>query len=494
MSSRAGTRSRPPPTSAGQGLPFALGCNVLENLGTANYAFNLLPMLTTGAIDALDHHGSEDQKALYLPKMISGEWSGTMNLTEPQAGSDLGALRTTATPIEDGEHAGKYRIAGTKIFITWGDHELAENVVHLVLARLPDAPEGSRGISMFVVPKYLVKPDGTLGPRNDVKCVSLEHKLGINASPTCVMSYGESGECIGELVGAEHRGLMAMFTMMNNARINVGNQGVQIGERATQAAFAYATDRVQSARAGSPDKSSVAIAEHPDVRRMLLRMKALTEGARALLYYTAGQVDRGTLGDVAAAARGECLVPMLKAWGTDVGVEIASLGVQVHGGMGFVEETGAAQYYRDARIAPIYEGTNGIQAADLVTRKLGLEGGEALDALLADVERDSEGSLTDLARTCREIARWMREDASLDDRLAGSVPFTTMCAVAVAGWQLARQARAVADGAAPSLAESKPVTAQFFATRIVPEALGLAASARGGADLLYTVPAAALAG
>ncbi len=482
-----------PADFGGQGLPFALGCNVLENLGTANYAFNLLPMLTTGAIDALDHHGSADQKVQYLPKMISGEWSGTMNLTEPQAGSDLGPLRTTATPIENGEHAGKYRIAGTKIFITWGDHELADNVIHLVLARLPDAPEGSRGISMFVVPKYLVKPDGTLGPRNDVKCVSLEHKLGINASPTCVMSYGESGECIGELVGAPNRGLMAMFTMMNNARINVGNQGVQIGERATQAAFAYATDRVQSARAGSPDKSPVAIAKHPDVRRMLLRMKALTEGARALLYYTAGQVDRGTLGDVAAAARGECLVPMLKAWGTDVGVEIASLGVQVHGGMGFVEETGAAQYYRDARIAPIYEGTNGIQAADLVTRKLGLENGDALDALLADVERDSEGHLTDLAGTCRELARWMREDASLDDRLAGSVPFTTMCAVAVAGWQLVRQARAVAGGAAPSLAESKPVTARFFATRIVPEALGLAASTRGGADILYSIPAAALA-
>ena len=482
-----------PADYGGQGLPFSLGCNVLENLGTANFAFNLLPMLTTGAIDALEHHGSEEQKALYLPKMISGEWSGTMNLTEPQAGSDLGALRATATPIEDGEHAGKYRIAGTKIYITWGDHELADNVIHLVLARLTDAPEGSRGISLFVVPKYLVKPDGSLGPRNDVKCVSLEHKLGINASPTCVMSYGDSGECVGELVGAPNRGLMAMFTMMNNARINVGNQGVQIGERATQAAVAYALERVQSARAGSPDKSPVAIAEHPDVRRMLLRMKALTEGVRALLYYTAGQVDRGTMGDATAAARGECLVPMLKAWGTDAGVEVASLGVQVHGGMGFVEETGAAQHYRDARIAPIYEGTNGIQAADLVTRKLGLEGGEALDALLADVERDSDGALAELARTCREIARWMREEASIDDRLAGSVPFTAMCAVAVAGWQLSRQARAVAAGAAPSLAATKPVTARFFLDRIVPEALGLAASAREGADLLYAVSAAALA-
>lgn len=481
-----------PAEYGGQGLPFALGCNVLENLGTANFAFNLLPMLTTGAIDALEQHGSEAQKALYLPKMISGEWSGTMNLTEPQAGSDLGALRATATPIESGEHAGKFHIAGTKIFITWGDHELARNVIHLVLARLPDAPEGSRGISLFVVPKYLVNADGSLGPRNDLRAVSLEHKLGIHASPTCVMSYGDSGQCIGELVGTPHRGLMAMFTMMNNARINVGNQGVQIGERATQAAVAYARDRVQSLRAGAADRSPVAIIEHPDVRRMLLRMKALTEGVRALLYYTAGQVDRGTLGDAGAAPRAECLVPMLKAWGTDAGVEVASLGVQVHGGMGFIEETGAAQHYRDARIAPIYEGTNGIQAADLVTRKLGLEGGGALDSLFADIIRESGGPLAQLAESCLEIARWMREEASLDDRLAGSVPFTTMSAVAVAGWQMARQVQAVAGGAAPSLAASKPVTASYFAEQIVPEALGLAAAARGGANVLYSLPAEAL--
>jgi 3-(methylthio)propanoyl-CoA dehydrogenase len=483
-----------PSEYGGQGLPFALGVNVLENLGTANFAFNLLPMLTTGAIDALEQHGSEAQKALYLPKMISGEWSGTMNLTEPQAGSDLGALRATAMPIANGEHAGKYRIAGTKIFITWGDHELAQNVIHLVLARLPDAPEGSRGISLFVVPKYLVNADGSLGPRNDVKAVSLEHKLGIHASPTCVMSYGEAGECIGELVGAPHRGLMAMFTMMNNARINVGNQGVQIGERATQAALAYARERVQSVRAGSPDRAAVAIAEHPDVRRMLLRMKALTEGVRALLYYTAGQVDRGTLGDAAAAARAECLVPMLKAWGTDAGVEVASLGIQVHGGMGYVEETGAAQHYRDARIAPIYEGTNGIQAADLVTRKLGLDGGAALDALFADIARDAVDApeLRALAGECGAIAMWMRESASLDDRLAGSAPFTAMCAVAVAGWQLLRQMRAVSAGAGPTLAQSKPVTARYFLERIVPEARGLATSARGGAELLYALPPEAL--
>ncbi len=478
----------------GQGLPFTLACNLLENLGTANMAFNLLPMLSVGAIEALDHHGSEELQQKYLPRLVSGEWSGTMNLTEPQAGSDVGALRTTATPISDGEHAGKYRIAGQKIFITWGDHELAQNIIHLVLARLPDAPEGSRGISLFTVPKYHVNADGSLGTRNDLRCVSLEHKLGIHASPTCVMSFGDNGDCIGELVGAENRGLAAMFTMMNNARINVGNQGVQIGERATQQAASYAMERVQSARAGSPDRVPVAIIEHPDVRRMLLRMKALTEGARALLYYTAGQVDRGTLGNTAAGARAEVLVPLLKAWGTDVGIEVASLGVQVHGGMGFIEETGAAQHWRDSRIAPIYEGTNGIQAADLVTRKLGLEDGQPLLTLLDDIGRDAGDApaLAALAHDCSDVAQWMRSTASLDDRLAGSVPFCTMMAVAVAGWQLLRQARAVADGAAPALAATKPVTARFFLDRIVPEAAGLKASAVAGATALYELNAAQL--
>ncbi len=480
----------------GQGLPFTLSCNVLENLGSANMAFNLLPMLSVGAIEALEHHGSNDQKAKYLPDLISGKWSGTMNLTEPAAGSDVGALRSTAEPITEGPHAGKYKIKGQKIYITWGDHELAENIIHLVLARLPGAPEGSRGISLFVVPKYHVNADGSLGMRNDLRPVSLEHKLGINASPTCVMSYGDNDDCIGELVGAENRGLMAMFTMMNNARINVGNQGVQIGERSTQQAVVYAMDRVQSARAGSPDKSPVAIIEHPDVRRMILRMKALTEASRAVLYYCAGQVDLGTVGNADAANRAEILVPLLKAWGTDVGVEISGIGIQIHGGMGFVEETGAAQHWRDSRIAPIYEGTNGIQAADLVTRKLGLEGGEAMIALFEDIVRDAgdEATLATLATECAHIARWMRDEASLDDRLAGSVPFCTMAAVAVAGWQMMRQGQAVANGAAPSLAETKPVTVRFFLDRIVPEAMGQKAGAIAGADLLYALPSEKLAG
>jgi alkylation response protein AidB-like acyl-CoA dehydrogenase len=477
-----------PVDHGGQGLPFTLACNVLENLGTANMAFSLLPMLSVGAIEALEHHGSPAQQQMYLPKLITGVWSGTMNLTESQAGSDVGALRMTASPIEAGEHAGKWRLSGQKIYITWGDHELVENIIHLVLARTPGAPAGSRGISLFLVPKYHVLADGSLGPHNDLRPVSLEHKLGINASPTCVMSYGDNGECYGELVGEENRGLAAMFTMMNNARINVGSQGTQIAERATQQALYYAGERVQSARAGAADKSPVSILEHPDVRRMLLRMKALTEGSRALLYYTAGLVDRATLGSGEARARMELLVPMLKAWGTDIGVEVAGIGIQVHGGMGFIEETGAAQHLRDARIAPIYEGTNGIQAADLVLRKLPAEGGEPLLNLLAEIDAasGSHRELAGLAADCRAIAEWMLADASIDDRLAGSVPFTTMCAVAVAGWQMLAQLDAGRSDR-PALGERKSVTVPFFLQRIVPEARGLRASATGGSELLYAL-------
>ena len=418
-----------------------------------------------------------------------------MNLTEPAAGSDVGALRTTATPVTDGDHAGQYRIKGTKIFITWGEHDLADNIVHLVLARTPGAPAGSRGISLFIVPKYHVAADGTPGARNDLKVVSIEHKLGIHASPTCVMSFGDHDACYGELIGAENEGLKCMFTMMNSARINVGSQGVQVAEAALQRARLYARERVQSARAGSPDKTPVAIIEHPDVRRMLLRMRALTEGARAMLYYTAGQVDRGALGLPGAQERADVLVPMLKAWGTDIGCEVASLGVQIHGGMGFIEETGAAQHYRDARITPIYEGTNGIQAADLVTRKLGYQGGGVLLALLADIERDAGDApaLAALARDCSASAQWLLGEASLDDKLAGSVPFCTMCAVAVAGWQLLRQEQA-ATAAGGALARTKPVVARFFAEHIVPEAAGLNAAALGGAALLYDLSAAELAG
>ncbi len=484
-----------PEEFGGQGLPFTLACCVLESLGAANLGFTLLPMLTVGAIEALDRHGSPAQRAIWLARLVSGEWPGTMNLTEPQAGSDVGALRTTATPIAQGPHAGKYRIKGTKIFITWGEHELAENILHLVLARTPNAPEGTRGISLFLVPRFHVNSDGTTGARNDVRAVSLEHKLGIHASPTCVMSFGEEDACIGEMIGAENGGIACMFTMMNSARINVGSQGVQVAEAALQRAMAFARERMQSARAGSPDRTPVAIIEHPDVRRMLLRMRALTEAARALLYTTAGLIDRGALGDQAAQMRAELLVPMLKAWGTDSGCEVASLGVQVHGGMGFIEETGAAQHYRDARITPIYEGTNGIQAADLVTRKLGFEGGAVLAALMAEIAADAadEPQLAALADQCAGIGIWMMATASLDDRLAGSVPFCTMCAVAVAGWQMLRQSRAAVQ-AGGSIARSKPVIARYFLDHIVPEAAGLKAAATAGSALFYALDSAELAG
>ena len=479
----------------GMGLPFTLSCCVMENLGTANLGFSLLPMLTVGAIEALERHGSPEQQARWLPRLISGEWSGTMNLTEPQAGSDVGALRTTATPITDGPHAGLYRIKGTKIFITWGEHELAENIIHLVLARLPGAPAGSRGISLFLVPRFHLDEAGNKRDRNDVKAIRLEEKLGIHASPTCVMSFGDHDECIGELVGGENEGLRAMFTMMNAARINVGSQGVQVAEAAMQRAMAYARDRVQSARAGSASKASVPIIEHPDVRRMLLRMRALTEGARALLYLTAGQVDRGSLGDPHAQARADLLVPLIKAWGTDIGCEVASLGVQVHGGMGFIEQTGAAQHYRDARITPIYEGTNGIQAADLVTRKLGMDNGGGLAELMAEIvaEAQDEPALAELAKACAAIAVWMRDQASLDDRLAGSVPFLTMCAVAVSGWQLLRQAHALhQDAPEGAQARRKAVVSRFFLTTVVGEALGLRAAATAGAGTLYALDAETL--
>lgn len=470
-----------PEAFGGQGLPFSLATVVMEDLGTANMGFSLINMLTPGAIEALVSHGSSELQAAYLPKLVTGAWNGTMNLTEPQAGSDVGALRTSATPAADGS----WRIKGTKIFITFGEHDLTDNIVHLVLARTPGAPAGTKGISLFLVPKFRLNPDGTPGEFNDVRCVSIEHKLGIHASPTCTLSFGDHGDCHGWLIGEEMGGMRAMFTMMNNARLNVGLQGVQIAERATQAALAYAQERVQLGRP---------IVEHPDVRRMLMRMRALTQGARALIYYAAGQVDRAHRGDAAAKARLDLLTPLAKAWGTDIGCEVASLGVQVHGGMGFVEEAGAAQYYRDIRIAPIYEGTNGIQAADLVNRKLPMQGGEVLASLLADIRAEAgrEAALMDLVDRIEAVAHWMLgNEATAEDRLAGSYPLLTMLSVAVAGWLLAQQARAAA-GDAP-FEQMKRAVARFFLDRIVPEAAGLEASARGGAGELYTLSAEVLA-
>ncbi len=471
-----------PEDAGGQGLPRALGAAVMEDLNAANLAFALCPMLTMGAIEALEAHGTAEQKKDYLPKIVTGEWPATMNLTEPQAGSDVGALKTRAEPNGDGS----WRITGTKIYITYGEHDLAENIIHLVLARTPGAPAGTRGISLFLVPKLL--PDGR---RNDLRCASIEHKLGIHASPTCVMAYGDEGGATGWLIGPENGGMRAMFTMMNNARLNVGLQGVGIAERATQRAVDYALGRVQSARVGAQSRDAVPIHEHPDVRRMLLRMRALTAGARALAYYAFGQVDRASGGDTQAGLRADILTPMVKAWGTDVGVEVASLGIQVHGGMGYVEETGAAQYLRDARIAPIYEGTNGIQAADLVGRKLQLDDGLAFDGLIADIRAEAEAPSIEALADAVEIAAATLRAAPHDDRLAGSYPFLTMCSVLTAGWLLERQARA-ASGASP-FEQAKRAAAGYFHSVVVPEALGLAAGAEAGADLLYQVPADALA-
>jgi alkylation response protein AidB-like acyl-CoA dehydrogenase len=482
-----------PEEFGGQGLPYSLSALVLETCGAANFAFTLCPMLSFGAVEAIHAHGSDEQKATYLEKMISGEWTGTMNLTEPQAGSDVGALRATAEPVTEGEHAGKYKIKGQKIYITFGEHDLTDNIIHLVLARTPGAPEGTRGISLFIVPKFHLDAEGNSAAPNDVTCVSIEHKLGIHASPTCVMAYGENDECIGEMIGGEFGGMKAMFTMMNNARINVGSQGVQIAERATQQAIQYATDRVQSARAGSGSKDPVAIIEHPDVRRMILRSKALTQAARALLYYATSHVDGATLDIEGAKSRAEILTPLIKGYGTDIGNEVASIGVQVHGGMGFVEETGAAQHFRDARIAPIYEGTNGIQAADLVGRKLGLDGGDAMMALIADIKAEAkdEDALMTLALMVEDIAKWMAGgDASIDDRLAGSYPFMTMLATATCGMLMKKQQRiaeAELAGGNDSFLKAKLVTARYYLDHLVPEALGLKAAAMGGADILYSL-------
>jgi alkylation response protein AidB-like acyl-CoA dehydrogenase len=461
----------------GQGLPMVMTAALMDDLNGANMAFALCPMLSFGAVEALEAHGSDELKQRYLPKVVSGEWPATMNLTEPQAGSDVGALATRAEPNPDGS----WRLTGTKIFITYGEHDLADNIVHLVLARTAGAPAGTRGISLFLVPKVL--PDGSV---NDLRCVSIEHKLGIHASPTCVMSFGDNEGATGWLVGEEMAGMRAMFTMMNNARLNVALQGVGIAEAATQRAVAYALERKQGRRGAS----QAIIADHPDVRRMLLRMRSLTMAARALTYFAFALVDRGRRGDRESALRAELLTPLAKAWATDIGCEVASLGIQVHGGMGYVEETGAAQYLRDARIAPIYEGTNGIQAADLVGRKLDLEGGIPFDGLIAEIREESgDVRLQALADSVEVAAAGFRQ-ADPDHRHAGSYPFLTMCAVLVGGWLMERQAAIVGDAEAD---EARRAASAYFLAAVVPEALGLAAAAEIGAEALYRVPAGALA-
>jgi alkylation response protein AidB-like acyl-CoA dehydrogenase len=501
-----GWNSLPFPTRhGGQGLPQALATAVQEMVQSANLAFSLCPLLTQGAIDALMQHADAELQRTYLPKMIVGEWAGTMNLTEPQAGSDLAAVRARAE-----REGGHYRISGTKIFITWGDHGMTDNVIHLVLARLPDAPAGVKGISLFLVPKFLVNADGSLGERNDVRPVSVEHKLGIHASPTCVMSFGDGGGAMGFLVGRENEGLVCMFTMMNHARLTVGLQGVAVAERARQQAVAYARERVQGTAPGSAAR--VTIVHHPDVRRMLLQMRALTEAGRALVHVAmAGQdhIHRG--GDAQAQVRLALLTPIVKGWCTEMAVEVASLGVQVHGGMGFIEEAGAAQHLRDARILPIYEGTNGIQALDLVGRKFLRDGGAGLHSLIAEMHDVAatldNGPLADVgARLAQAIvalqdtAGWIAANADRDGVLVGSVAyhFLMLAGTVAGGWQLAVAARAAARRLAVSdvdetFCTAKLVTARFYAEQILPRAHMHAEVVRAGAEAVMSLDEALLA-
>src|SRR6266480_6351090 len=471
-----------PEAFGGQGLPLAINAACTEIWSASNIAFGLCPLLTLSAIEALDAHGSDELKKIYLGKLVSGEWTGTMQLTEPQAGSDVGALRTRAEPAPDGS----YRIKGTKIFITYGDHDMSDNIVHFVLARLPDAPAGTKGISLFLIPKFLVNADGSLGQRNDIYASGVEHKLGMHASPTCTMTMGDEGGAIGYLIGEENKGMQCMFTMMNQARLGVGLEGVGIADRAYQQALAFAQERRQGRAVGKKGDGLDPIIVHPDVKRMLLQMRSLTAAARSICYATAVALDISTRATDAkvraeAAARGALLTPIAKAFSTDIGNEVTSLGVQIHGGMGFIEETGAAQHYRDARIAPIYEGTNGIQSIDLVTRKLGANGGASVWALLDElkeivsrVEASNDpafgttgAKLRDALGSLERASKWLLERVASapNDALAGATPYLRLFGATLGGCMLAGEALA-----AKSHGEGDPqryvAVARFFAENI----------------------------
>ena len=488
------------PAYGGQGLPGLVAAAAVEMWNSANMSFAMCPLLTAGAMEAIRAHASDELKLRYLPKLISGEWTGTMDLTEPQAGSDLAAIRTKAVP--EGDH---YRVHGQKIFITWGDHDLTTNVVHLVLARLPDAPEGTRGISLFLVPKFLTEVDGSLGTRNDVYCTSIEHKMGIHASPTCVMSFGDREGAIGYLVGQENRGLAHMFTMMNEARQKVGLQGLGIAERAYQAARDYAKERVQGRPAGQHSGDRVTIIHHPDVRRMLLTMKSQIEAMRAFGYVMAADIDFAHKHPEAAERqrrqrRVDLLTPVFKGWCTELGVELASLGVQVYGGMGFIEETGACQYLRDSRVAPIYEGTTGIQAADLVGRKLTVDNGSSMVTLIAEMRAVEAqlhaadgvdfqalgGSLAAgigaLEGATQCVLQTIGQDP--DAVLAASVNYLMLTGYVCGGWQMSRAALAAQsrlDSAGDeSFCRTKIATAKFYAEQILPKASALLTVVRSG--------------
>src|ERR1700676_3540128 len=499
-----------PEAFGGQGLPLAINAACTEIWSASNIAFGLCPLLTLSAIEALDAHGSIELKTIYLEKLVSGEWTGTMQLTEPQAGSDVGALRTRAERAADGT----YRIKGTKIFITYGDHDMTDNIVHFVLARLPDAPAGTKGISLFLIPKFLVNADGSLGQRNDIYASGVEHKLGMHASPTCTMTMGDRGGAVGYLIGEENRGMLCMFTMMNQARLGVGLGGVGIADRAYQQALAFAQERRQGRAVGKAgDRQGDGpepIIVHPDVKRMLMQMRALTAAARTICYATAVALDVSVRATDAktralAAARGALLTPIAKAFSTDIGNEVTSLGVQIHGGMGFIEETGAAQHYRDARITPIYEGTNGIQSIDLVTRKLAASGGESVWALLdelSEVVKRVEASnnpafgttgakLRDALAALDRSSRWLLErvTSAPNDALAGATPYLRLFGSTLGGCMLAGEALAARDLGEDAGDPQRYVTlARFFAENITVQAAALertvmdSAEAVNGAD------------
>ena len=497
------------PEFGGQGLPKLIATAVMEMWKSANMAFSLCPMLTNGAIEAITLTGTDEQKATYLPKMISGEWTGTMNLTEPQAGSDLAAVRTRAEPQADGS----YKIFGQKIFITYGEHDLTDNIVHLVLARLPDAPEGVKGISLFVVPKFLVNADGTPGARNDVHCVSIEHKLGIHASPTAVLAFGDHGGAIGYLVGEANRGLEYMFIMMNEARFAVGMEGLALSERAYQHALAYAKDRIQGTEPGVRGGPKVSIIHHPDVRRMLMSMKSQTEAMRALAYVVGAATDAAHRhADKQVRAENQAfvdlMIPVVKGWCTENSVDIASTGVQVHGGMGFIEETGAAQHLRDARITPIYEGTTAIQANDLIGRKIAREGGLTVKALIAEMrgvaaklgEYSDEShvairkSLEDGVSALERAVEFILATYGSDIKAAsvGSVPFLKLLGIVAGGWQMARAAlvsqHQIAQGSDDAFYRAKIVTARFYADHVLAQAGGLSYAVVNGAAGALALP------
>ncbi|QSI30151.1 acyl-CoA dehydrogenase [Variovorax sp. RKNM96] len=492
-----------PADFGGQGLPKTIGAACGEMLNSANMSFALCPLLSDGAIEALLTAGSDELKAVYLEKLVSGQWTGTMNLTEPQAGSDLAMVRSRAEPQPDGT----YKVFGTKIFITYGEHDMAENIVHLVLARVTGAPEGVKGISLFVVPKFMVGKDGALGERNDVHCVSIEHKMGIKASPTAVLQYGDHGGAVGYLVGQENRGLEYMFIMMNSARYAVGMQGIAIAERAYQHAVAYAKDRVQSRPVDGSINASAPIIHHPDVKRMLMTMRAYTEGCRAMASVAAAAYDAAHHHPDADARKQnqafyEFMVPLVKGYSTEMSLEVTSLGVQVHGGMGFIEETGAAQYYRDAKILTIYEGTTAIQANDLVGRKTARDGGQTAKAIAAQIEKtEAELAKSDsaAAASVRKRLKAAREafievvdfvagqtKASPNAVFSGSVPYLMLAGNLVAGWQLARSLIIAEDLASRSFDTdfmlAKIATARFYAEHILNKAPGIRDSIVDGAE------------